>query len=86
MAVRFDAAAEYYSGSAGVPAGTAWSVCFWMLLSGDRDTACGVFAFDNGLDASGQSVFLSTDFDGTTMHAFDLGDNGGGFGNLPLTV
>lgn len=80
MAVRFDTSGEKYTRSLTIP--SAWTVCFWFLMSVDRGGNQGPFAL-GGTAADGATVFLDG---GTTLKCFDLGSNGGGFGSLSVTV
>lgn len=79
MAVRFDAAGEYYTRAVTGP--SAWSACMWIYMSVDRGSQ-GPFAL-GAAEAAGSSVFLSG---GTTLKCFDLGSNTGGFGSLAVSV
>lgn len=77
MAVRFDTSGQWYTRSVTGP--TTWTACLWMYQVNVRG---GPFGYGKP-NAGGSTVFLSG---GATLKCFDLGSNGSGFGNLPVSA
>lgn len=78
MAIRFDAAGDYISRTASVPASDPFSVSFWMYITADRNAAGTLFILVNAGGTSFVDVHLKSD--GTTLEIGTsyAGNSGGG--------
>jgi Concanavalin A-like lectin/glucanases superfamily len=85
LAVRFDGV-EPYTATAGLPAGTVYTVTCWAMISVDRNTYSEIVSLGNSTSPS-TYCSISTNADGTSVGIFDLANySGAGVGETSMTV